>query len=107
MERARQLTFGAHSGRDHAWASLQELAASGKLPLQTATGDQWAWWFWIANLGHRTQEVIGPGIWSVSIDAEPGMPPRAFRLTLFRIDGSRRELCLYKAGRGLRVSMAE
>ena len=41
----------------------------------------------------------------VSIDAEPGMPPTAFRLTLFRIDGSRRELCLYKAGQGLKVSM--
>ena len=105
MERARQLTHGAHSGRNRAWASLQGLAASGQLPLQTASGDQWAWWFWIANLGHRTQEVIGPGIWLVSIDAEPFMLPTAFRLTVFRIDGSRRKLCLYTAGWGLEVSM--
>ena len=62
-------------GKEAAYAMLSQLSA-GWLP--TDSDSFFPWWLFLANLGHKTQEVIGCGITAaellLSIDPSEGRP---------------------------------
>ena len=78
-------------GKEEAYATLSQLSA-GRLP--TDSDSNFPWWLFVANLGSKTQEVIGCGI--TAAELLPSIGPTGVRLKFTRIDQSEINIGIYR-----------
>ena len=75
-------------GKAAAFASLSQLSV-GELP--TSSDATFQWWLFLANLGDKTQKVIGEGIVAAELSS---IEPDAVLLKFTRLDQSEIQICI-------------
>ena len=94
MEAVLTIPQSDRIGKEAAYAMLSQLSA-GSLP--TNSDSIFPWWLFLANLGHKTEEVIGDGIVAAELS---GFESDGVQLKFTRLDQSEINIGIYRNRHG-------
>lgn len=95
MEAVATIPQSDRIGKEPAYAMLSQLSA-GRLP--TDSDSFFPWWLFVANLGHKTEEVIDCGI--TAAELLPSIDSTEVRLKFTRMDQSEINIGIYRSHHG-------
>ncbi len=95
MEAVATIPQSDRIGKEPAYAMLSQLSA-GRLP--TDSDSFFPWWLFVANLGHKTEEVIDCGI--TAAELLPSIDFTEVRLKFTRMDQSEINISIYRSHHG-------
>ena len=95
MEAVATIPQSDRIGKEPAYAMLSQLSA-GRLP--TDSDSFFPWWLFVANLGHKTEEIIDCGI--TAAELLPSIDSTEVRLKFTRMDQSEINIGIYRSHHG-------